>query len=1123
MTIGCRALVAMLGVVLGAASCWSPDREFGAQCDVTEDCSRGDACISGRCVPARQPGDAGERCGNALALGVVSPGAAPLVRETQLSGAQPEHEAGCGLEVIADVVFELDVDERTPLRIRAEGVRDVALSLRPFEADTCGEEVADGCSTTNELLLEDLAPGRWAVIVSDVDIVDDAVVGGVDQQVRLVVEPIDCPLGYLPFGDDQCAGFRTVPANAVPRSQALLTALPDGRAVLSGGLDADGTMADTAEVFDPMTETWSFLSTRQRRPNHSAVLLGGSFVMAGGGPGPEVLRQERGGDVIYPLDFSSSDRHTGDFDTETELLAAGLPSGTMAVVTNYSGYLLQVMRPTLSCIAGGCLDPEAVCVASEGPGSDPFIDGICLCPAGPCLGDPVLGELGEIGGEHPQGAADRARPLVGAMRGGREVAFLHDSARIYELDVDAAFWRNMPVAGREEVALVPSDRGVLVVGGREDGVASALMEAVDFATRSPTATALLRHARAGHALARLHDGRILVLGGVGPDEQPLDSVELIDSSTAIPSVSRMPRLPEPLASVRAAALADGRVLIVGVGAGDDGLMTSTLLFHLVPRGRTAPPPLEQTCGVVVPITNNAPSEGTPAASIAETTVGEHDRYRDPSCGRTFDVEGPERLFSFTLQAAASFRARTDLHRTAFVLWRGTCSDHDTLGCVVTSAEDDGLGTTMLAPTLEPGAYTLVVEAHDDESSTGTKFGLTTWLGEVESCPPGPEDPGDDSPDGARALEIITDWGYPDIAEWEGASGTLCRDDVDHVIVQRWSADSWLGLTNASRELSTLAPAIIDDDATLAAGAPVYQFGDPRPFGDGAGPPGIFLATLAVGAQDALVHHWSLMHAPATCPPDQLDSLAQVLDDGANPSRRALLPPSGIMDRCLTSDLDVDVTIAALPQDRDAIVALDGDWGVDVQLFALAAPDAPLEAAIGEPISRGSIAVMPAGTAPYLALKASTAFTGGAFYRLMVTSSDAGEACTTATPLPDSGTIDFDSDLYPARLDPEELGDCTGFPAPGSEMVASLSLREGDRLDASLDPTDGGDVSLYLLTSCLVGAPVCVTGADEGYAGDAEVISYTHSGLEQTLYLVSDSYETAPYTARLTWSVTRAGQ
>ncbi|MBI1946556.1 MAG: hypothetical protein HYS27_12720 [Deltaproteobacteria bacterium] len=1117
MTATRHGIVSALAVAVATASCWSPDREFGATCVETDDCLSGDVCLSGRCVPARQPGDAGEGCGNALRLGVLAPGGSPLVREAQLAGAHPDSETACGEQSLTDVAFTFDVVEPVAVRIRAEGARDVALSLRPLTDGSCGAEDVDACSTSNELLREDLAPQSWAVIVSDIVLG----AGAVDEQVRVVVEPVDCPPGYLPFGDGECAGFHAVSETPVARARAHLTALPDGRAVISGGVEADLALADTAQVFDPMTETWSFLTTNQRRPEHSVGLLGGSFVMVGGGPGPQILRQEHGGDVVDRLDFNSSEIPSGSFGMNTDLLAAGLPSGTLAVVGNYGSNLLRVIRPTVACIAGSCMEPSAVCVAGPNDDGDPFIDGICLCPDGPCLDPPVLGDLHAVGGEHPEGAAGRARPLVSAVRGGREFVLLHDSARVYELDVAAAFWRSLPVIAREDVQLVPSDRGVLVVGGREGGVVSARVESVDFATRAPPTIPPLRHARAGHALARLHDGRVLVLGGVDEQGRALDSVELVDPITG--AISRMPRLPRPLATVRAATLDDGRVLIVGADD-DDGLMTNVLVFQQVPRGSAAPPPPAPTCGVIVPIVATTPTGETPAFTTEETTLGERDRYRDAACGRVFDVQGPERLFSFTVQQTASFTAETDLPRTAFVLWRGTCAQHEVLGCVATDSSSELPDVAMLAPSLPPGDYLLAVEAHDDdETALGIDFDLTTRLGEEQSCPLGAEDPTDDSPAGARVLETVTDFDDPEIANVLGTTGTLCRGDVDHVVVERWSTDSLLLLTNAARDLSTITPAVIDDDATMAAGTPVYQLGTPRPFDDGEGAPGIYLVTLAVGAQDALLHHWSLDLSPRTCVPDQVDSLAQVLDDGNLAARRALLPPSGILERCLTSDLDLDVTVATLPQDQDVVVAFEGDWNVEVQPFALAAPDAPLGLALGGALVPGAVAIMPAGTAPFLALVARNTDDSSGFYRLVVTSSDASEACTTATPLPDTGALDYDSDLYPARLDPEDLGDCTGFSATGSEMVGSLSLREGDRLDASLTPTDGGDVSLYLLTSCLVGAPVCVAGSDVGYSGDQESLTYTHSGLEQTLYLVGDSYDTVPYTATLSWTVIRAGQ
>ncbi len=89
---------------------------------------------------------------------------------------------------------------------------------------------------------------------------------------------------------------------------------------------------------------------------------------------------------------------------------------------------------------------------------------------------------------------------------------------------------------------------------------TALAQAQDWTWR---ATALLGQARSEACLQRLPDGRILAIGGLGPD--PLDSVELF-STQPTESFRNVAPLPAPRAGHGCTTLDDGRVLVAGGGA-----------------------------------------------------------------------------------------------------------------------------------------------------------------------------------------------------------------------------------------------------------------------------------------------------------------------------------------------------------------------------------------------------------------------------------------------------------------------------------------------------------------------------------------------------------------------------
>ena len=108
-----------------------------------------------------------------------------------------------------------------------------------------------------------------------------------------------------------------------------------------------------------------------------------------------------------------------------------------------------------------------------------------------------------------------------------------------------------------------ADGTVLLVGGVDPvyTVRSGEAAVLDPRSRAIHPTGSLTTPRAEASLTTLRDGRVLVLGGIGQDGQPLTSAEIYDPATGTFS---------PAAPMRAAGtmhtatlLADGRVLVVG--------------------------------------------------------------------------------------------------------------------------------------------------------------------------------------------------------------------------------------------------------------------------------------------------------------------------------------------------------------------------------------------------------------------------------------------------------------------------------------------------------------------------------------------------------------------------------
>lgn len=122
----------------------------------------------------------------------------------------------------------------------------------------------------------------------------------------------------------------------------------------------------------------------------------------------------------------------------------------------------------------------------------------------------------------------------------------------------------------------------------------------------------------------------------------------------------------------------------------------------------------------------------------------------------------------------------------------------------------------------------------------------------------------------------------------------------------------------------------------------------------------------------------------------------------------------------------------------------------------------------------------------------------------------GEACASATPLTPGVTYGTLAGKA-ATLDPTGTG-CTGFEQSGRDVVYSVSLTAGQRLEVLARQADG-DVGVYLLSNVACNAVTqCVAGTDDFGLGGYEAFAYTAT-TTGTYYLVVDTYNdtnTAPY-------------
>jgi N-acetylneuraminic acid mutarotase len=138
-----------------------------------------------------------------------------------------------------------------------------------------------------------------------------------------------------------------------------------------------------------------------------------------------------------------------------------------------------------------------------------------------------------------------------------------------------------------------ADGKVLVAGGSRDlDGASALASAdlYDPATGSWTATGKMATGRAGHTATLLRDGRLLVVGGVGPFVNPIEPRSLATAELYDPGSGRWTDahgMSEARFDHTLTLLPDGRVLIAGGSEGFGAVSDSVELYDPVKRVWTA--------------------------------------------------------------------------------------------------------------------------------------------------------------------------------------------------------------------------------------------------------------------------------------------------------------------------------------------------------------------------------------------------------------------------------------------------------------------------------------------------------------------------------------------------------
>ena len=376
------------------------------------------------------------------------------------------------------------------------------------------------------------------------------------------------------------------------------TLLKNGKVLVVGGADNNGTPLASAELYDPKSGTWADTAPlKTPRLDHSATLLADGRVLVAGGKGPGTL----GSAELYDPD-SGTWTQTAPMDSPSYDHTGTLLSGSPATCGVNCGKVV---------VAGGC------CNASRGPifGSELY---------DPATNSWAATTIGSVYSHSGHSATFLAAPspalcgancgrvlVVGGAGGVSPGVFSDVNPELYDPRVDrSTLTGDQRIRRWSHTATLLESGKVLVAGGSTRQFATILRQAELYDPLSGTwaETGSLNTPRDGHAATLLSGGKVLVAGGRNPGAAALASAEIYDpaagSWTAVASMVR-PRAGSGFSEGPTATLLTGgpalcgsncgKVLVAG-GSGD----RSAELFTA-----PAPPP-------------------PPAASIDDTAVVEGD-------------------------------------------------------------------------------------------------------------------------------------------------------------------------------------------------------------------------------------------------------------------------------------------------------------------------------------------------------------------------------------------------------------------------------------------------------------------------------------------------------------------
>jgi Galactose oxidase, central domain len=287
------------------------------------------------------------------------------------------------------------------------------------------------------------------------------------------------PVAAAELYDPTTGSFSPTGSMATARSHFAATLLSSGKVLVTGGLDTTGNAIGTAETYDPSAGTFSATTGSMQfvHASHTATLLNtGKVLVAGWGNAVAELFDPSTGTFAQTGSMAAPRvSHTATLLNNGKVLVTGGIGAAMTVLREAEFYdpITGSFSPTLGSMA----------TARQWHTASLLIDGKVL----------VTGRLADNSGTATATAEvfDPTTQLFAASKGG------------------------MGTARAFQTATVLKDGTVLAAGGDPPATVTLLTaELYDPTSQTFTPTGSMGTARASHTATLLNDGRVLVVGGV---------------------------------------------------------------------------------------------------------------------------------------------------------------------------------------------------------------------------------------------------------------------------------------------------------------------------------------------------------------------------------------------------------------------------------------------------------------------------------------------------------------------------------------------------------------------------------------------------------------------------------